>query len=721
MPKSDAVWGIDIGQCALKALRCRPHESDPSKAVADAFDYIEYPKILSQPEADPEEMIREALTQFLSRNEVRGDWVAISVSGQSGLSRFIKLPPVDSKKIPDIVKFEAKQQIPFSLDDVVWDYQQMQGGNEADGFALDTEVGLFAMKRDQVFRTLQPLDDVEIEVDFIQLAPLSIYNAIVFDQMYDLPPATEIDSEKPPESVILVSIGTDNTDLVITNGYRVWQRSIPLGGNHFTKAVSKELKLTFAKAEHLKRNATEADDPKAVFQAMRPVFNDMLTEIQRSIGFFKNLDRSANITRIVGLGNALKLPGLQRFLSQNLDMEVATIEDYRGLAGGVVTTSPIFKENILSFAVSYGLCIQGLGKAALGTNLLPREFVTQRLIREKKPWAVAAASALLIGCTLNFLGHWGVWHSAHEDRYASVRSAAQAVSTRSKDMHARFDEAQQRFDELNTMGDNLVSNVEGRLLWLELYKAIKQALPHDPVLEGEEKPPIGQRRELHIESLDCEHFDELSTWYQGEVEKLYKRAGELSNGEEAEQPAAAEGEEDPDAAAPPVDATPPAEGEAAAEDTGPSGPGWVIQLTGYHYFNEDRNHEGATFVRETLIKNLKDGVVQLPGPTPGEMEEVSMKELGVGYPVIVRAPKIIKVDLQKPAPQGATGTRAPGVGEGGTGPGRAAEDIVSVKRFDFVVQFAWVETPPSARREAKQGESEEQPLDAGGGVVQAGF
>ena len=173
MPKSDAVWGIDIGQCALKALRCQPHETDPTKAVADAFDYIEYSKILSQPEADADELIREALTQFLSRNEVRGDHVAISVSGQSGLSRFIKLPPVDSKKIPDIVKFEAKQQIPFSLDDVVWDYQQLQGGSEADGFALDTEVGLFAMKRDQVFRTLEPLDDAGIEVDYIQLAPLS--------------------------------------------------------------------------------------------------------------------------------------------------------------------------------------------------------------------------------------------------------------------------------------------------------------------------------------------------------------------------------------------------------------------------------------------------------------------------------------------------------------------------------------------------------------------
>src|SRR3990170_3076614 len=118
MASSNAVWGIDIGQCALKALRCRPHEKDDNRMVVEAFDYIEYSKILTQPEANREELIREALQQFTSRNDVSGDQVAISVSGQSGLARFIKLPPVERKKIPDIVKYEARQQIPFDLQDV---------------------------------------------------------------------------------------------------------------------------------------------------------------------------------------------------------------------------------------------------------------------------------------------------------------------------------------------------------------------------------------------------------------------------------------------------------------------------------------------------------------------------------------------------------------------------------------------------------------------------
>jgi len=167
------------------------------------------------------ELIGDALKQFLSRNSVVGDRVAMSVSGQAGLARFIKLPPVEAKKIPDIVKYEAKQQIPFDLNDVIWDYQRMGIGSEEEGFALETEVGLFAMKREAVLRALDPFIRADIEVDIVQLTPLVLYNFMLFDQLGPLPTAEEYDSDNPPESLVVISLGTDATDLVISNGFRV--------------------------------------------------------------------------------------------------------------------------------------------------------------------------------------------------------------------------------------------------------------------------------------------------------------------------------------------------------------------------------------------------------------------------------------------------------------------------------------------------------------------
>src|SRR3954453_3390683 len=150
--ENPGVWGIEIGQCALKALRL---EAVEGVVTATAFDYVEHPKILSQPDADPDELTREALQIFLSRNVLRGDTVAISAPGQSGLARVVKLPPVEEKKIPDIVRFEAKQQIPFNLDEVVWDFQKIGAGTVVDNLAMDAEIGLFAMKRDLVNRAIQ--------------------------------------------------------------------------------------------------------------------------------------------------------------------------------------------------------------------------------------------------------------------------------------------------------------------------------------------------------------------------------------------------------------------------------------------------------------------------------------------------------------------------------------------------------------------------------------
>src|SRR5437868_3699553 len=216
------VWGIDLGQCARKALRLQEVEG---QVTATAFDYVEHPKILSQPDADPDALIREALEKFLSRNSLRGDQVAISVPGQSGLARFVKLPPVEEKKISDIVRFEAKQQIPFNLDEVVWDYQKIGSGVVTDGFAMETEIGLFAIKRDVVSRALQPFQEVGIEVGIIQMAPLSLCNYASYDLLdkEGLPVEGEEEDGKK-QCVVALDIGVETSNLVITDGERIiWQ------------------------------------------------------------------------------------------------------------------------------------------------------------------------------------------------------------------------------------------------------------------------------------------------------------------------------------------------------------------------------------------------------------------------------------------------------------------------------------------------------------------
>ena len=55
MAQKRAAWGIDIGQSSFKAIKLQYSEAT-DQVVATAFDYIQYPKILSQPDAIPEEL-----------------------------------------------------------------------------------------------------------------------------------------------------------------------------------------------------------------------------------------------------------------------------------------------------------------------------------------------------------------------------------------------------------------------------------------------------------------------------------------------------------------------------------------------------------------------------------------------------------------------------------------------------------------------------------------
>src|SRR5437762_11199189 len=140
--------------------------------------------------------------------------------------------------------------------------------------------------------------------------------------------------------IVALDIGADNSNLVITDGEKIiWQRPIPLGGNHFTRALTKDLKLTFAKAEHLKRNAVKSPDLKNVLASLRPVLNDFVGEVQRSLGYFTNTHKDATIQYMIGLGNAFRLPGLQKYLQEKLQLEVRKLQKFERLTGEEAVTA----------------------------------------------------------------------------------------------------------------------------------------------------------------------------------------------------------------------------------------------------------------------------------------------------------------------------------------------------------------------------------------------
>jgi type IV pilus assembly protein PilM len=513
----------------------------------------------------------------------------------------------------------------------------------------------------------------------------------------------------------------------------------------------------------------KAENPKAVFQAMRPVFSDLVAEIQRSIGFFTSNNRNAKLGDMIALGNPMKLPGLQRFLSQNLDQEVKLVDNFNNLVTGSATAGSTYKDNQLTFGVAYGLCVQALDRAQLRTNLLPEEIVTKRLVKAKKPWVVAAAAMLLVGLAFSYFQHYRSLMTANVDdgsEMARQITAASEVKKQSDALEGEHTELTGRFDEVLTIADNLQSNVDGRLLWLELLTAINTALPKDERPADQRKETaedIANRPELHITSMDCEYYADLTPW-QASIQKSFdvQSKANVSEAEveaavpvpaaegeagategaapetapaEGATPAPAEGTEPPPAEAPPNATTeapaatttetpldtPAGETPQLDENGQPIAPGdgtdltkggWVIEMVGHHFHNSvppavSVDEEATPFVINTFCKNLKDGTVKLPDGEGGALKDVKISDLGVKYPVVVFKKKVQHVEYPAESveafQQRVAALTAPGApGAGQPAAGTELQKMFTLGRYDFVLQFMWQPQPRSAREEKEK-------------------
>lgn len=382
-PYGGTVWAIEIGNNSLKALRLGLVGQDVQVL---GFANVEYGKILAGSGVNTnerDELIALGLRRFLRENSIGKDDVIVSAPSQTSFARFVNLPPVEEKKIPQVVRLEAEMQIPFDMSEVQWDWQLM-----SEPGAEHTQVGIFAIKNEVVTKELEYFGNEDVPVSGVQMVPMALYNYAVYDR-------PELVKSKT-EAVVVLNIGTETTDLVVCSKGTVWQRCVPMGGNSFTRAIAKAFKLNFAKAEKLKRTAAMSKYARQVFQAMRPVFTDFASEIQRSLGFFGSSQPNCKVTRVIALGGGTKLRGLLKYLGQTLQIPIEKPDAFKRLTVGEDVSAAQFGQSVGEFGVVYGLGLQALGLGRIESNLLPRAIASSMALASKAKYLTWTAVALLV-------------------------------------------------------------------------------------------------------------------------------------------------------------------------------------------------------------------------------------------------------------------------------------------------------------------------------------
>jgi type IV pilus assembly protein PilM len=462
--ETGTVWAIDIGNSSLKALYL---STERGVVEVIGFDNIRHGKILSGSdvtEAEREELIALSLRKFVNKYDLSMDEIAISVPSQNSFARFVNLPPVEEKRIPEMVKFEAVQQIPFGINDVQWDWQLM---TEAD--SPEIKVGIFAIKNEVVNSALEHFNREDIQVSYVQMAPMALYNYLLNDR----PDLVTSDSQ----ATVVLNIGAENTDLVVCTKSTVWQRCILIGGNAFTKAIADTFRLDFEKAEKLKRTAPVSKYARQILQAMRPVFTDLASEVQRSLGFYNSSNPNTKIVRIVALGGGTKLRGILKYLHQTLQIPVEKPDSFKRLGMGPGVSPAKFHENVSDFGIVYGLALQGLGLARIESNLLPRNVARSMAWASKGRYFIAAACILLAVSLLCF-ARTGL-DKMNYNKNAQVRQKVAMALSNVEKAKKQYDTEKEKGADFKVKIDKELEPFKYREVIPLLYQDIISALPNE--------------------------------------------------------------------------------------------------------------------------------------------------------------------------------------------------------------------------------------------------
>ncbi|MCC6740155.1 MAG: type IV pilus assembly protein PilM [Planctomycetia bacterium] len=493
-----AVWGVDVSKFSVKAVRLNPLRDGAAEITH--LDVIEYP--IGQEGADEGTQIREALTQLMKRQRLGGEKVVVSLPGHTTFNRFIKIPPTEPKKVAQLVKFEAQQHIPFPMDQVVWGYQLVE---KEYGPGDELELVLFAVKKDIIYQFLSHLNAVNFPCDVLQFSPVALYNFLVHDQDVGT-------------NCFVLDIGAENSDLVVIDGEKFWIRNIPITGNTITKALQQKFQIPLAEAEKLKVNASSSQQAQKIFGVVQPVLRDLVGEIHRSIGYYKSLSKTVRFEKMMLVGNASKTINLQRFLSQNLQIEALKLAKLNKFSVSNSVPEAQFQDYLPTLGVACGLGLQGMGFARNKINLLPEEELKKREFAKKKP-IFAAAVAVVIATT----GLMYFKADSDKAKWTELAGKAGQVTSQFKDLNNRYSGIEKQIDAaavepqklkvlnlrrdtatvvLNALSEVLPENESKEIadangqVWI-LRVDTEEAL--DPVTEGMPRGVIGETNRFSLE------------------------------------------------------------------------------------------------------------------------------------------------------------------------------------------------------------------------------
>jgi len=437
-------------------------------------------------ESARERVVTKGIQELIAERGFTARLASVCAPGFHVFSKFVKLPPVDSAKVSQIIQYEAQQNVPFPLAEVVWDYQII--GAAAGG---EMEVLLVAIKTDVVEGLFRVAEAKGIRLQHVDVSPAALANAFRFNY------------SDQDGCTMLLDIGAKTSTVLFFEKGKVYARGISIGANSITQDFATESKIRFNDAEGFKIQHglvslggayEEPEDPKqaAIAKVARQVMTRLHIQVNQTIQFYRSQQGGGAPQRLVLSGGASIMPYTAQFFNEKLNVPVEYFNPLRNVQLGPAVNVDELSGVAHAMGELVGLALRNLAQCPIELNLLPKSSLKRQQFEQKKPYLLASLFSLVgVVAALGFFAR-----SLGDDKEAALTQISDKVTplqskeTQLNSANAALKKSQ---DDANYYREWL----QAKYRWVDVFGELRSAL-----LAAEEKAkPPGVDVGIWIESF----------------------------------------------------------------------------------------------------------------------------------------------------------------------------------------------------------------------------
>jgi type IV pilus assembly protein PilM len=333
-------------------------------------------KLPASEKKEEEQLLVNNVTKAFEGLDFAEDEISLGVGGHMSFVRKVKLPPVSQSKLKQVVSFEVQQQVPFSLNEVIWNYQIISPISKIPGPVV---VLIAAIKQSFVENLLKVLKDSINKIpELVDISSLALHNCLIFNDML------------PKEKVgILVNLGFGYTDVSIeSKGSMAFTRAVPIGKRNLLKKIADARSVKMEQAEEI----LEKEDVSSI---ILPVWEDLVAEIKRTTNYYlSQVEKVTHFQYVYLAGEIPKNAALPSILKNSFRADVEEINPLKKISYNPAQLTV----DAGNFCVSVGLALRALEHFPVEVNLLPSRILNERELSSKRPYFISSLIVLFFIC-----------------------------------------------------------------------------------------------------------------------------------------------------------------------------------------------------------------------------------------------------------------------------------------------------------------------------------